>query len=140
MHIYEGLCLYVAAGMVAFPFDPWMAERIDVLRGPASVLYGEGAGLCLYVAAGTVTFPFDPWMAERIDGSDDVVREDCGGMRRGRIRSLLYIDRAVLLRDRHRSCRISRHQLSAVNRRHAGLCLGAGNDTDESVLMQCRRR
>lgn len=43
MHLYEGLCLYVAASTVTFPFDPWMAERIDVLRGPASVLYGEGA-------------------------------------------------------------------------------------------------
>lgn len=43
MQLYDGLRLYVAAGTVTFPFDPWMAERIEVLRGPASVLYGEGA-------------------------------------------------------------------------------------------------
>ena len=30
-------------GTVTFPFDTWSAERIEVLRGPASVLYGEGA-------------------------------------------------------------------------------------------------
>lgn len=43
MQLYDGLRLYVAAGTVTFPFDPWTAERIEVLRGPASVLYGEGA-------------------------------------------------------------------------------------------------
>ena len=32
-----------ASGTVTFPFDTWSAERIEVLRGPASVLYGEGA-------------------------------------------------------------------------------------------------
>src|SRR5690606_22900886 len=35
--------LYVGSGTVTFPFDTWSAERIEVLRGPASVLYGEGA-------------------------------------------------------------------------------------------------
>ena len=43
MQLYDGMRLYVGAGTVTFPFDPWMAERIEVLRGPASVLYGEGA-------------------------------------------------------------------------------------------------
>jgi iron complex outermembrane receptor protein len=28
---------------VNFPFDTWSTERIEVLRGPASVMYGEGA-------------------------------------------------------------------------------------------------
>jgi iron complex outermembrane receptor protein len=28
---------------LTFPADPWMAESVEVLRGPASVLYGEGA-------------------------------------------------------------------------------------------------
>jgi iron complex outermembrane receptor protein len=28
---------------LTFPFDTWSAQRIEVLRGPASVMYGEGA-------------------------------------------------------------------------------------------------
>lgn len=43
MQLYDGTQLYVGAGTVTFPFDPWMVDRIDVLSGPASVLYGQGA-------------------------------------------------------------------------------------------------
>lgn len=43
MQLYDGTRLYVGAGTVTFPVDTWAVERIDVLRGPASVLYGEGA-------------------------------------------------------------------------------------------------
>lgn len=43
MQLYDGTRLYVGAGTVTFPFDTWSAERLEVLRGPASVLYGEGA-------------------------------------------------------------------------------------------------
>ncbi|CAO3360814.1 TonB-dependent receptor [Azospirillum palustre] len=43
MQLYDGTRLYVGSGTVTFPFDAWSAERIEVLRGPASVLYGEGA-------------------------------------------------------------------------------------------------
>ncbi|WP_372490453.1 TonB-dependent receptor [Pseudomonas sp. WHRI 8519] len=43
MQLYDGTRLYVGAGTVTFPVDTWSVERIDVLRGPASVLYGEGA-------------------------------------------------------------------------------------------------
>lgn len=43
MQLYDGTRMYVGAGTVTFPFDTWSAERIEVLRGPASVLYGEGA-------------------------------------------------------------------------------------------------
>ncbi|WP_043879374.1 TonB-dependent receptor [Azorhizobium caulinodans] len=43
MQLYDGTRLYVGAGTVTFPFDTWSAERIEVLRGPASVLYGDGA-------------------------------------------------------------------------------------------------
>lgn len=51
MQLYDGTRLYVGAGTVTFPFDTWGAERIEVLRGPASVLYGEGAigGVINYV-------------------------------------------------------------------------------------------
>lgn len=43
MRLYDGTRQYVSGGSVTFPFDPWQAERIEILRGPASVLYGEGA-------------------------------------------------------------------------------------------------
>lgn len=41
--LYDGTRLYVGSGTVNFPFDTWAAEKIEVLRGPASVMYGEGA-------------------------------------------------------------------------------------------------
>ncbi|QCI69518.1 TonB-dependent receptor [Phreatobacter stygius] len=43
MNLYDGTRLYVGSGTITFPFDTWNVERIEVLRGPASVLYGEGA-------------------------------------------------------------------------------------------------
>ncbi|AMB87330.1 TonB-dependent receptor [Pseudomonas agarici] len=43
MQLYDGTRMYVGAGTVTFPVDTWSVERVDVLRGPASVLYGEGA-------------------------------------------------------------------------------------------------
>jgi iron complex outermembrane receptor protein len=43
MNLYDGTRLYVGAGTITFPFDTWNVDRIEVLRGPASVLYGEGA-------------------------------------------------------------------------------------------------
>ncbi len=43
MQLYDGTRLYVGAGTVTYPFDTWNVDRIEVLRGPASVLFGEGA-------------------------------------------------------------------------------------------------
>ncbi len=43
MRLYDGTRLYMGNGTITFPFDTWNAERIEVLRGPASVMYGEGA-------------------------------------------------------------------------------------------------
>ncbi|MBM3112209.1 TonB-dependent receptor [Pseudomonas sp. P66] len=43
MTLFDGSRMYTGAGTQTFPVDPWMVERIDVIRGPASVLYGEGA-------------------------------------------------------------------------------------------------
>jgi iron complex outermembrane receptor protein len=40
--LYNGVRPYGAIG-VTFPFDTWSVDHIDVLRGPASVIYGEGA-------------------------------------------------------------------------------------------------
>ena len=42
MQLYDGVRQYGNLG-VTFPFDTWSVERIEVLRGPASVIYGEGA-------------------------------------------------------------------------------------------------
>jgi iron complex outermembrane recepter protein len=43
MQLFDGEQLLVGAGTVTFPFDTWTVERIEVLNGPASVLYGNGA-------------------------------------------------------------------------------------------------
>ncbi|MBC8997094.1 TonB-dependent receptor [Pseudomonas sp. N40(2020)] len=43
MQLYDGNRLYSGMGTVTFPVDTWSVQRVDVLRGPASVLYGEGA-------------------------------------------------------------------------------------------------
>jgi iron complex outermembrane receptor protein len=43
MHLLDGARLFVGAGTVTFPFDPWSVDRIEVLHGPASVMYGQGA-------------------------------------------------------------------------------------------------
>ncbi|GAA5231713.1 TonB-dependent receptor [Verticiella sediminum] len=42
MRLYDGLRQYGGVG-VTFPFDTWSVERIEVLRGPASVIHGDGA-------------------------------------------------------------------------------------------------
>lgn len=43
MQLYDGNRMYTGMGTATFPVDTWSVERVDVLRGPASVLYGEGA-------------------------------------------------------------------------------------------------
>ncbi|RON58442.1 TonB-dependent receptor [Pseudomonas frederiksbergensis] len=43
MQLFDGNRMYTGMGTATFPVDTWSVERIDVLRGPASVLYGEGA-------------------------------------------------------------------------------------------------
>ncbi|WP_323778389.1 TonB-dependent siderophore receptor [Leisingera sp.] len=40
--LYDGTRLYPAPGTISFPFDTWNVDSIEVLNGPASVLYGEG--------------------------------------------------------------------------------------------------
>lgn len=41
--LYDGTRIYPGSGTITFPFDTWTVERIEILHGPASVLYGEGA-------------------------------------------------------------------------------------------------
>jgi iron complex outermembrane receptor protein len=43
MVLYDGMRLFVGAGTVTFPFDPWTVQQVEVLKGPSSVLYGQGA-------------------------------------------------------------------------------------------------
>jgi iron complex outermembrane receptor protein len=43
MQLYDGVRLFPVAGTITFPADPWNIDRIEVLNGPASVLYGQGA-------------------------------------------------------------------------------------------------
>jgi iron complex outermembrane recepter protein len=40
--LYDGTNYYAAAETTTFPFDTWGVERVEVLKGPSSVLYGEG--------------------------------------------------------------------------------------------------
>jgi iron complex outermembrane receptor protein len=42
MQLYDGVRQYGGIG-ITFPFDTWSVDHIEVLRGPASVIYGEGA-------------------------------------------------------------------------------------------------
>lgn len=41
--LVDGTRQVVAAGTVTYPFSTWPLESVEVLRGPASVLYGDGA-------------------------------------------------------------------------------------------------
>ena len=43
MHLYNGVRLVPNNSSITFPFDTWNVERVEVLNGPASVLYGQGA-------------------------------------------------------------------------------------------------
>ena len=42
LRLYDGTRQYGGVG-VSFPFDTWSIDRIEVLRGPASVVHGDGA-------------------------------------------------------------------------------------------------
>jgi iron complex outermembrane receptor protein len=43
LQLVDGVRLFPVAGTITFPTDPWNLDRIEVLSGPASVLYGQGA-------------------------------------------------------------------------------------------------
>jgi iron complex outermembrane recepter protein len=43
LQLVDGVRLFPVAGTITFPTDPWTVDRIEVLSGPASVLYGQGA-------------------------------------------------------------------------------------------------
>jgi len=75
MTLYDGTRLYVGSGTLTFPYDTWSAQRVEVLRGPASVLYGEGAiggainaisKIPLWVQSTQAEVSFDSNMTRRI--------------------------------------------------------------------------
>ncbi|MBB6125364.1 TonB-dependent receptor [Sphingobium subterraneum] len=43
LQLVDGVRLFPVASTITFPADPWNIDRIEVLSGPASVLYGQGA-------------------------------------------------------------------------------------------------
>lgn len=43
LQLFNGVRLLPNNGSLSFPFDTWNIERIEVLNGPGSVLYGQGA-------------------------------------------------------------------------------------------------
>lgn len=43
MQLVDGVRQFPVAGTISFPSDPWNIDRVEVLTGPASVLYGQGA-------------------------------------------------------------------------------------------------
>ncbi len=43
LQLFNGVRLFPNNGSLSFPFDTWNVERIEVLTGPGSVLYGQGA-------------------------------------------------------------------------------------------------
>lgn len=43
LQLFNGVRLLPNNGSLTFPFDTWNIERIEVMTGPASVLYGQGS-------------------------------------------------------------------------------------------------
>jgi iron complex outermembrane receptor protein len=110
MQLYDGMRVYTTTTQT-FPADPWMAERIEVLRGAASVLYGEGGiggainvvrkktntehlegeirlsagSFDTYAVAGGVGGPISDTLSYRVDAS---YNRSQGWMDRGQSRSL----------------------------------------------------
>jgi iron complex outermembrane receptor protein len=75
MTLFDGMRLFVGAGTVTFPFDPWTVERVEVLKGPASVLYGQGAiGGAVNVVPKRPSFGMASYDVQAGIGSDSTYR------------------------------------------------------------------
>lgn len=91
----DGTRLVVAVGTITYPFSTWPLESVQVLRGPASVLYGDGA---IGAAVNYVTRQprFDRFEGEAYAsaGSWDTVRGGVGvrGPVNDRVAYTLYAD------------------------------------------------
>jgi iron complex outermembrane receptor protein len=79
MVLYDGMRLFVGAGTVTFPFDPWTVERVEVLKGPSSVLYGQGAiGGAVNVVPKRASFGMPSYEFQVGGGSDRTYRVGVG--------------------------------------------------------------
>ncbi|EZP74206.1 TonB-dependent siderophore receptor [Sphingomonas paucimobilis] len=80
--LVDGMRLFVASGTLTFPVDPWTVERVDVLRGPSSVISGEGAiGGAINVIMKKPATDRTVMQARVVYGSDNAVQiaGDIGG-------------------------------------------------------------
>ncbi|MGH9896047.1 MAG: TonB-dependent siderophore receptor, partial [bacterium] len=79
MQLYNGTRFYVGAGTFTLPLDTWHLDRVEVLRGPASVLYGEGAiGGAINLVSKRPTKEVREYVALASFGSWDTVRLGLG--------------------------------------------------------------
>src|SRR5690606_38669907 len=78
MRLYDGMRQYGGVGLT-FPFDTWSVERIEVLRGPASVIYGDGAigGVVNVIPRKPTRGPVENELQATL-GSDDTARLGLG--------------------------------------------------------------
>ena len=77
--LFDGMQLAVGAGTVTFPFDPWTVDHVEVLKGPASVLYGQGAiGGAVNVVPKRPSFDRRAFDYEAGFGSDNTYRIGLG--------------------------------------------------------------
>lgn len=73
--LLDGMALFVGAGTVTFPFDTWTVDRVEVLKGPASVLYGQGAvGGAINVVSKRPSFGMPTYDVQAGLGSDHTYR------------------------------------------------------------------
>jgi len=79
MHLYNGVRLVPNNSTITFPFDTWNVERVEVLNGPASVLYGQGAlGGVVNVVPKAVNFERFEGQARASYGSFDTLQLAAG--------------------------------------------------------------
>ena len=79
----DTLDVSVSSGDHAVTVDPFIAERVEILKGPATLLYGSGAiGGVVDVHTGRI--PYE--VPERIQGAFDLRGSDNGGGRNGTLR------------------------------------------------------
>lgn len=79
LQLYDGIRLFPIAGTITFPVDPWTVERIEVLNGPASVLFGQGAlGGAINVIPRAPNAERTEFEAEAGYGSQDTVHAAAG--------------------------------------------------------------
>lgn len=78
MRLYDGMRQYGGVGLT-FPFDTWSVDRIEVLRGPASVIYGDGAigGVVNVIPKKPTRGPIENEMEATL-GTDDTARLGLG--------------------------------------------------------------